>query len=217
LATPDSRSPSSLRRVAIIYGSVLVVVGGVVAALLVLTHSSGTPRPPSTSTTPTAGPPVGNFSFAVKDVRVVPTGKTAGTKKAGAAAAKRIERTMDALYFEGYLDPSAWQNGSYDAAWKLFARAARARAQKDEPNLTLGADAGSRYSAVTAGPNAAFVRVLMDRAGRPATALVTVRFSAKAAAKDGTTSVLTSSGQYYLVPGPAGWAITGYTVKRGTA
>src|SRR5437763_13698814 len=103
------------------YGSVLVVVIGIVAALLVLFHSSGgKPGITPTSPVPTSGTVVGGFAFTVRQVKAVPTGKTAGTQAAANLAAKHIERTIDALYFTGYLDPAAWQSGTYDSAWKLF-------------------------------------------------------------------------------------------------
>jgi hypothetical protein len=218
LPTPEPQRKSSIVRISIIYGTILVVVLGVAAALLVLLHSNdsnGTPTPGGSSGASSA-PPVGNFSFTIREVKVVPTGKTAGLKHQANAAAKSIERTMDALYFTGYLDPSAWQSGNYDDAWKLFAQQAQAQARKDEPTLTLGSDAGSKYSAVGEGPNTAFVKVLMDRAGHPATAVVKVKFTAKGTGKDGT-SLITSSGDYFLVPGSGGWKITGYDVKQRAA
>jgi hypothetical protein len=217
LATPDPGPPSSSRRIAVIYGSVVTLVVVVVAAVLVLFHSKGSPGPSATTPGPSSGPVVGNFAFTVKRVRAVPTGATAGTTAAATAAAKRIERTMDSLYFTGYLDESAWRSGSYDAAWKLFSRDAQARARRDEGRLTLGSGAGSRYTSVTAGPNAAYVRVLMDRSGHPATAVVTVRFTAKAQGTGGTSSIIRSTGAYFLLPGHRGWSIAGYEVKRVTS
>lgn len=215
---PDPRPSSSLRRNLILFGSVGVIVVGVAAALVVLFaggKSSTGPGQVPTGSGPTTAPPVGNFSFTVGQVHAVTTGTTAGSQAAAASAARRIERTMDALYFAGYLDPSAWQSGSYDRAWALFVKEAQAGARKDESALTLGPGAGSKYSSVTAGHSTADVRVLMDPSGHPATAVVTVRFAAKAAGSDGTTSTITSDGAYYLVPSPTGWFITGYSVKRG--
>jgi hypothetical protein len=218
LPTPDPPRKSSIRRISIIYGTILVVVLGVAAALLVLLHSNDNAAPtPGNTQSPTTAPPVGNFSFTVRQVKVVPTGKTAGVEHQGNSAAKHVERTMDSLYFTGYLDPSAWQSGNFDDAWKLFAPQAQAKARKDESTLTLGSDAGSKYSAVDAGANTAFVKVLMDPAGHPATAVVTVHFTAKGTGKDGSSSTITSSGDYFLIPSSGGWKITGYDVKQRAA
>jgi hypothetical protein len=217
LPTPEQPRKSSIARISIIYGSILVVVVGVAVGLLVLLHGNNGSPQAAPSSSPSQAPPVGNFSFTVHQVKVVPTGKTAGTQAAGTAAAKNIERTMDGLYFTGYLDPSAWQTGNYANAWKLFAKEAQAKAHTHVSVLTLGSDAGSKYSAVAAGANTAFVKVLMDRAGHAATAVVTVRFTAKGTGKDGSTSLITSSGDYFLIPGAGGWKITGYDVKQRTA
>jgi hypothetical protein len=219
LPPPEPQRKSSIVRISIVYGTILVVVLGVVAGLLVLLHSddsTGTPAPGG-STGASSAPPVGNFAFTVREVKVVPTGKTAGVKQQANTAAKSIERTMDALYFTGYLDPSAWQSGNYDEAWKLFAQQAQAQARQDEPTLTLGSDAGSKYSAMGEGPNTAFVKVLMDPAGHASTAVVTVKFTAKGTGKDGTKALITSSGDYFLIPGSGGWRITGYDVKQRAA
>ena len=218
MPTPDPQRKSSIVRISIIYGTILVVVLGVAAALLILLRSNdSTETPTPGGSGASSAPPVGDFSFTVREVKVVPTGKTAGVNQQAHTAAKSIERTMDALYFTGYLDPSAWQSGNYDDAWKLFAQQAQAQARKDAPTLTLGSDAGSKYSTVGEGPNTAFVKVLMDPAGHPTTAVVKVRFTAKGTGKDGTTSLITSSGDYFLIPGSGGWKITGYDVKQGAA
>lgn len=196
-----------------IYGSVLVVVVGVAAALILLLHGKSGPGP-GPSTVPSSGPTVGNFAFTVKQVKAVPTGVVAGTQQKANAAARSIEHTMDALYFTGFLDPNAWQQGDYGAVWKLFVRGAQKQAKKDEGTLTLGANAGSKFSSVTAGDSTAIVRVLLDPRGNPATAVVTVHFVATAKATDGTTAAIASSGDFFLTPAGKAWTITGYDVSR---
>jgi hypothetical protein len=217
LPTPEPSPKSSSRRVWILYGTIGVVVLGLAAGLILLLQGNNGSPSPTESAAPISVPPVGNFSFNVGHVTVVPTGKTAGTQAAGNAAAKNIGRTLDGLYFTGFLNPSAWQSGNYDAAWKLFANEAQAKARKDESTLTLGPDAGSKFSSTAAGLHNAYVKVLMDKAGQPATAVVTVSFTVKGTGKDGTTTNIKSTGEYFLVPRPGGWAITGYAVKQGSA
>jgi hypothetical protein len=190
---------------------VLVAVVGVVLALVVLFHSHGTNR--AGSQTPTVGPTVGNFAFTVRSVRAVPTGKTAHTGRRAKEAATGIERTLDALYFTAFLDPSAWQSGNYGSAWRLFSASAAAGARKQERTLTLGSRAGSLYDSVAAGGNGLFIRVLMDPGGRPSTAVAAVRFTADATQKSGGTATISSVGEYYLTPGHRGWSISGYDVK----
>src|SRR5205823_7762205 len=116
-----------------------------------------------------------------------------------------IERTLDALYFTAFLDPSAWQSGNYGPAWRLFSTDAAAGARKQERTLTLGSHAGSLYDSVDAGHNGLFIRVLMDPGGHPSTAVAQVLFTADATQKAGATTTITSAGDYYLTPRHRGW------------
>ena len=213
---PDPRPPSSLRRISIIYGSALVLVLVLGAALIIVFHSNrSTPAGSSGgSGSEGQGPPVGNFAFDVREVKAVPTGKTAQMNQRAAKASKGISRVLDSLYYTGFLNPDAWQHADYGEAWKLFAPEAVSGARKDVRTITLGPDAGSRFQSVTAGNTSAlFVKVLLDPGGHPATASVAVHFVAKAVEQAGGTDTIESSGEFFLSPGPHGWAITGYQVK----
>ena len=189
----------------------LLAVVAVVVALVLLFHSHGktTAGPP----VPTVGPKVGNFAFTVRSVKAIPTGKTAHTGRRAKLAAPGIERTLDALYFTAFLDPAAWQSGNYGSAWKLFTSSAAPGARKQERTLTLGSGAGSRYDSVAAGKTGLFIRVLMDPAGRPSTAVAAVKFTATATQTTGGTTTISSVGDYYLTPRHRGWSISGYAVK----
>jgi len=207
-----------MRRISIIYGSVLVVVLGIAVAALVLFHGSGkSPVTPSVSVGPSGEPVVNGFAFDVRQVKAVPTGPSKGAQAKAVAAARGIEKTMNTLYYTAYLDRNSWQGGNYANAWKLFAADTVSQAKKDERTLTLGPDAGSKLSGVAIGPNAALVKVLLDTHGQPATAVVTVHFTAKKTGTDGSHSAVTSQGDYFLMPISGGWRITGYDVKQGAA
>ena len=148
-------------------------------------------------------------------MKAIATGKTSHPGRHAKVAATQIERTLDTLYYAAFLDPAAWQSGHYDAAWRLFAPNARAGARHQERTLTLGPAAGSLYDSIAPGRNGLFIRVLLDPAGRPRTAAVSVLFTAKATARAGGTTAITSTGQYFLAPaGRHAWTISGYAVKR---
>ncbi len=169
----------------------------------------GTPQaPPST---------VPQFHFHLAKAEAVPTAPGANPKKLQGpadSAAKSIASTLSNMYRWAFLDPSNRSDGSYDEVWSFFAAPMATKAQQDAATLTLGSNAGDQFSGVDPGKGALQVRVLMDKQGKPATAVALVKFTAHATGADNTATTLVSDGQYFLQPASGGWRVVGYKVSR---
>lgn len=126
----------------------------------------------------------------------------------------QVAHTMTALYTEAFLDPGNWRGGSYDNVWGLFDDGSRSAAQQDEQTLTLGASAGDAYETVARPKGKLAVKVLLDGKEQPATAVAIVKFQALATGKDGTLTMVVSSGQYFLRPGSDGWQVYSFSITR---
>jgi hypothetical protein len=126
----------------------------------------------------------------------------------------QVGETMTALYTEAFLDPANWRDGSYDEVWPLFEEGSQAAAQEEGAALTLGPTAGDRFEKVDQPLGTLNVRVLLDRANEPVTAVAIVKFKALASAKDGTTTSVVSTGQYFLRSVSDGWLVYGFSVSR---
>jgi hypothetical protein len=127
----------------------------------------------------------------------------------------QVGETMTTLYTEAFLDPANWRDGSYDEVWPLFEEASQAAAQQDGATLTLGPSAGNQFDKVDQPLGTLKVKVLLDRANQPATAVAIVKFKALASAKDGTTMAVVSTGQYFLRSVSDGWLVYAFSVSRG--
>jgi hypothetical protein len=159
-----------------------------------------------------AGP--GEFSFVLKKVKAAPTSNTppADLQDEAELAGADVKATMDELYFFAYVDSDSW--GDYGSAYDLFDDTASTRAEKDTDVLTLGSTANELYRAVTPRPATIRIVVLTDRKDAPASAVAQVFFRADADLKDGSSSVLTSSGSFFLRKAEGGWRIYAYRVDR---
>jgi hypothetical protein len=126
----------------------------------------------------------------------------------------QVGETMTDLYTEAFLDPANWRDGSYDEVWPLFEEGSQAAAQQEETTLTLGPSAGDQFDQVDQPIGTLNVRVLLDRANQPVTAVAIVKFKAMASAKDGTTTAVVSTGQYFLRSVSDGWLVYAFSVSR---
>jgi hypothetical protein len=208
----------SARRTTLIRGSALLLVVGLAGGLYIGLRGDRTPT--SVEVAPGSIPSAvtrTQFSFHLGAIRPIPTGRKKNAEPAARGAAQLVSATLDRLYDTGFLDPASWQHGTYGDAWRLFTSDALPTARADESTLTLGAHAGGRYQVVYPHAGHLAVRVLMDRYGHPSTAVAIVSFAARAMELNGQKAVIRSGGQYFLRPGPRGWAIYGYQVKRDDA
>ena len=155
--------------------SLFVAVAVGVAVFAVLSGGSGSGRSAAGGGSPSASPtPAPRFAFHIASVRVMPTGRKKGVKKAAHAAALDIENTLDTVYTTGFLDPRTWESGSYGGAWRAFTKEAIARARTDEPTLTLGARAGDVFTSITPHNGRLVLQILLDRKGHPSTAIADI-------------------------------------------
>lgn len=157
------------------------------------------------------------FDFTVRGARAVATTTDADQDALNADAeqlAPDITPTIDDLYTFAFLDPSNWQDGSYDEAFESFSPDAAATAQDSAAVLTLGADAGDVYKTVEPRKSTISYEILYDRDGNPNTAVATVVFRALAQRKDGTYIAVLSEGTLFLRD-LDGWKITAFDVTRG--
>ena len=150
-----------------------------------------------------------------KTIAVSTTATPAKKLKAGASSiAKKVTDAMNRLYTAAFLDPGNWRDNSYDDVWAMFDQGARAAAQQEVEAVTLGSTAGDVYNKVAEPIGKIEVRVLMNENDQPATAVAIVDFTATATGKDGTKTLVVSTGQYFLKEVSGNWAIYSYSVRR---
>ncbi len=156
------------------------------------------------------------FDFRV--ARTVPVSVAQSDTKQLAGAAEAVSApvtdTMTILYTEAFLDPANWRDGSYEEVWPLFDGGSQAAAQEDGDTLTLGTTAGDRFEKVDRPRGKITVKVLLDEADEPVTAVAIVTFQALATGKDGTDTMIVSIGQYFLRETPEGWLVYSFSVSR---
>lgn len=160
---------------------------------------------------------VPEFQFELGKVQAVATASSedrSALQRAAEQAARGVRSTLTSVYLEAFLDPASWREDAYDGAYASFSTRAAVRARQDADVLTLGSGAGDRYETVLPVTGKLRVRVLMDRQGKPASAVALVRFTADATGTDGVVTEIVSSGQYFLEPVGGGWAVVGYVVDR---
>jgi hypothetical protein len=158
--------------------------------------------------------PVPEFSFRIATVRSIATSGKELKQSAARDAAEAIGRTLSDLYRSAFLDPAAWRDGRFQAAWALFDPRAGRAAREDAATLTLGLDAGAIYRGVLPQGGSISVRILLGPAGKPFTAVATTTFRARGTKSDGGVMLLLSKGEYFLQRAAGGWRIFGYEVER---
>jgi LCP family protein required for cell wall assembly len=128
-----------------------------------------------------------------------------------AEAARAVERTMTDLYSAGFVDPTAWHDGTFPGIYRLFAGSARAEAHTDLRGLTLGHVAVA-LDAVQPREARLNVRFLTDAADRPSTAFADMRF--EGTALSGTTETrVRQQGDFTLRRVDGVWRIVSYDVR----
>jgi hypothetical protein len=130
-------------------------------------------------------------------------------------AGNDIKTVLDRMYSLAFLDPEVWHSGDYSAVFGFFDQGAAANTAKaDASTLTLGENAGGRFTTVTPASGILAVKVLVDKGGTPVSAIAAVDFEAKATGKNGPSDMVVSKGQYFLHILEGGWTILGYSVSR---
>jgi hypothetical protein len=214
-----AHSPQKKSRTpAIVAIGAVVVVALVVGGIVLLSGGDG-----QTMTSPHGGTTVAvttpDFDFKTAKVVAIPTAGQTPKKLTAAAtgASKQAVVVLDALYTEGFLDPSSWDDASYDDVWAQFEKDAATEAQSHAGALTAGSAAGDAYTTIEPAKGTVKPRVLMDPKGQPLSVVAIVYFTAKGMHDDGSYTLFKSTGQYFLRRDAGGWKITAFEVSRKDA
>jgi hypothetical protein len=164
-------------------------------------------------------PSVSGFQFDEAKALAVITNTKTDQKKANNAiqpVASHVAEQMNALYGEGFLNPSNWQAGTYDTALAVFddGSGARSKAEEKLSVLTAGPDAGTTYSSIVKGDTKLLIQVLVDPAMKPASAIGTAWFTATAEGKDGSLTTIRSKAEYSFRDVAGTWMIVSFNVTR---
>ncbi|HXF71593.1 MAG TPA: LCP family protein [Actinomycetota bacterium] len=196
-------------------GALIAAAAGILAILagaFLLIPGPQPPPSPSTGPSPSPPPPAGpRVRFELGRVRGL--GPLDGVRpRQLRRPARAVARLVAGLYELGFVDPSAWAGGRFPGIERFFVGPAREEARRDLARLTLGR-AVRHLSAVE--PRRARLRVsfLVDRRGRPLSAVASARFAATGLAEDGTEVPVRHQGDYTLRKTPRGWRIVAYDVR----
>ena len=162
---------------------------------------------------------VPEFEFKIKKGDVVATQEAADLAALEVTAAQiqtEITPVIDALFTNGFLDPSNWREGDYAEVLEAFAPGALPTAQQSLDAITLGVGAGDLYEDVEPSKGSLEYTILFDAEGLVDTAAVKFRFYALGERKDATFMSIVSHGQLFLRD-LDGWKITAFDVIRNDA
>jgi LCP family protein required for cell wall assembly len=145
-------------------------------------------------------------------------GKVSGEGRSGPTrrvdlgpAVQGVRTTLSELYRIGFVDPSAWQDGTFTPLFRLFERDVRPQAHRDLRRLSLGPLSRS-VDAVRPGRARFGVRFLADASGRPLVALARTTFRATVRGDEGRGDVA-QTGRFVLRRADGVWRIAGYRVR----
>ena len=196
----------------------LVVAGAAVVGAIVLLGGDGstvTTNPSGGGTAVAPETPDLTFTTSKPVVETVTLAqRPKGLADAATTASKRAVAVLDTVYTETFLDPSSWEDGSYDDAWSQFTDAAAERAEADTAAMTAGEEAGGLYGTIEPVKATARPRVLVDDAGRPVSVVALVTFTAKGVHDDGSYTLFKSTGQWFLRPQGNAWKVVAFDVRR---
>jgi hypothetical protein len=159
---------------------------------------------PTTTPTIPARPP---FFFPIKAEAPATTGKA--RPAAARDASIEIGARLSTFYDTVFMDPATWTGGVPDDAWKVFDPSIVDRARADAEAFTMGGRAGGLATLSVTTSNLA-VKVLLDPAGNPSTAVAEVDFVATGMTKDGQEVTVTNHVSFLLRPSRGLWVVFGY-------
>jgi hypothetical protein len=192
----------------------ILVVGGVFLA----TRGKGPLAGVIPGTDKSRALPIPDFQFRGAKVVAIPTVATQSAKKLkkpAQEAARQTTGVIHQLYTSAFLDPANWQSGTYDSAYTVFSSSAAAQAKASADVLTAGPRAGDTFSDIQPAKAAIQSKVLMDLRGNPFTVVAKVTFTGEATNTDGPTTLLVSSGSFFLRRVNGDWKIVAFDVHRG--
>jgi hypothetical protein len=207
--TPD-RSTVARRR----------IVVGVVAAVAILgvlwfLFGRGDDSPLQGLNPFSSAPPVEQFEFKKVESKPEATQAHLDKNKLEKAAKHNMFAVKDALtqlLQAGYINPDSWgEAGDLD---DFFTEDAAKQVEPNIDTLSLGTDAPDTVESVKPLPSKLKVTSLIDGNLDPIRALGEVTFKAKATNKDGTTTKVTLTGTFFLVPDGDTWKVEAFDLNR---
>jgi len=120
-----------------------------------------------------------------------------------------VQKTLSDMYDGLFLDPHAWSTAPPSDVYDHFTEAAKPAAQQDGTSLGLGSLTGTIKTLKVDSSNLD-VRVLVDPAGHPTSAMGLVQFVATAQTKTGSTIRITRKAQYLLENVNGTWLVAGF-------
>lgn len=172
--------------------------------------ASGTPVPSATASSSPSPRPAFELTVNVRDVRIDGVGRRDVRPRDLRDPTRAVRDAIAELYSIAFVDPTRWGDGEFPGLPSLFAGAARERAERDLPRLTLGR-AARTLDAVRPRPARLDVRFLTDPKGRPVVAVADVRF--EGVALDGEDArPIRHDGEYTLRRVNGRWRIVAYRV-----
>ncbi len=160
-------------------------------------------------------PPPEQFEFKTVTPKPEATVAHLDKKKLEKAAKHNVPAIQDVvtqLLQAGYVDPETWGD-----AGKLDDFFTEEAAKQVEPNidmLSLGKNASDTIQSVHPLPSKLKVTTLIDGNLDPIRALGEITFKAKATNTDGSTTKITLTGTFFLVPDGDGWKIEAFDLNR---
>ena len=146
----------------------------------------------------------------------MPHAKADVLRPAATKAGREIRTVLNRMFALAFLDPVNWKNGDYENVFGFFdLGAAQRRATADVETLTLGKDAGDRFTDVRPAQGVLRVRVLLDPKGNPTFATAITVFKARATSRKGPSRLIVAKGQFFMHILEGGWTISAYDVTRG--
>jgi hypothetical protein len=196
------------------------IILGVVAAVAVLgllwfLFGRGDNSPLSGFLPGSSTPPPPEFAF--KDVTPKPEATAAHIdKKKLDKVAKRtapaIQDVITQVLQAGYVDPETWGDaGKLD---DFFTDDAAKQVESNIDTLSLGKNAGDTIESVNPLPSKLKVTSLIDGNLTPIRALGEILFKARATNTDGSTTKITLTGTFFLVPDGDSWKIEAFDLNR---
>jgi hypothetical protein len=162
-----------------------------------------------------SAPPVEQFHFKTVDAKPEAAQAHLDKNKLEKAAkhnAPAIEHVLTQVLQTGYIDPEGW--GDAGAIDDSFTDEAAKQVEPHVDTLTLGKDAPDTVESVKPLPSKLKVTTLIDGELNPIRALGEITFKAKATNTDGTTTKITLTGTFFLVPDGDTWKIEAFHLQR---
>jgi hypothetical protein len=162
-----------------------------------------------------SAPPPPEFKFDNVSSKPEATAAHLDKKKLAHAAKTTepaIQHVLTQVLQAGYVDPDTW--GDAGAIADFFTEDAAREIDPNIDTLTLGKNAGDTFESVSLVPSRLKVTSLIDSNYNAIRAAGELTFKAKATKTDGSTTKVTLTGTFFLVPDGGDWKIEAFDLDR---